>query len=276
MQNASAIPFVLCMVFSILVIGGFVAALVATAMHKREQALDQIAIRFGGRVEPGDLVRFPQVRLQIHNYPAVLRYLNVGEDSTHTQLTVTWPGPKLRCELHPQTAFSGIRALLGMEDIIIGYPKFDAAYVITGNDKKTIRELLTPRVQHLIDQLADVSQQDVFSHSRIQVKWSGGSLTITKPTYLVSYESLERLVSFTAELFAEALGTSSEGIEYVSNITQPEAAEAYCQICGERLSGDLVRCPSCRTPHHRDCWEYFGGCSTYACGQKEYVCEGPA
>jgi len=38
-----------------------------------------------------------------------------------------------------------------------------------------------------------------------------------------------------------------------------------CQVCGEELGQDLVACRSCATLHHRDCWDYNRGCSTYGC-----------
>ena len=45
-----------------------------------------------------------------------------------------------------------------------------------------------------------------------------------------------------------------------------ENEHLYCQICGEELEGQLVWCAKCKTPHHGDCWEFYGGCSTYGCG----------
>lgn len=42
-----------------------------------------------------------------------------------------------------------------------------------------------------------------------------------------------------------------------------------CQVCGVELDGAVVRCASCATPHHADCWAYVGVCSTYGCGSKE-------
>jgi hypothetical protein len=39
----------------------------------------------------------------------------------------------------------------------------------------------------------------------------------------------------------------------------------HCQVCGEQLRGELQHCPLCNTPHHTECWEYIGGCSTYGC-----------
>lgn len=41
-----------------------------------------------------------------------------------------------------------------------------------------------------------------------------------------------------------------------------------CQVCGAELGGQRVNCSRCSTPHHADCWEYAGVCSTYGCGSK--------
>lgn len=38
-----------------------------------------------------------------------------------------------------------------------------------------------------------------------------------------------------------------------------------CLVCRQGLAAEVVRCRSCRTPHHRDCWEYVGRCSVFAC-----------
>lgn len=45
-----------------------------------------------------------------------------------------------------------------------------------------------------------------------------------------------------------------------------ETGEGLCPVCGNRMEDHPVACPRCATPHHPECWEYFGGCSTYGCG----------
>jgi photosystem II stability/assembly factor-like uncharacterized protein len=41
----------------------------------------------------------------------------------------------------------------------------------------------------------------------------------------------------------------------------------FCQVCGEEIGPDeVVYCQNCSTPHHLDCWNYVGWCSTYGCG----------
>lgn len=48
--------------------------------------------------------------------------------------------------------------------------------------------------------------------------------------------------------------------KFDSNNEQP------CQVCGVGLSaGPVVYCSKCKTPHHKDCWDYLGQCSTFAC-----------
>lgn len=41
--------------------------------------------------------------------------------------------------------------------------------------------------------------------------------------------------------------------------------EPACPICRVAVGGDAAICSSCRTPSHRECWAYNGGCATYAC-----------
>lgn len=43
---------------------------------------------------------------------------------------------------------------------------------------------------------------------------------------------------------------------------------AVCRVCGARLSPPVVACPRCEAPHHADCWDYNGGCSTYGCREQ--------
>jgi hypothetical protein len=42
-------------------------------------------------------------------------------------------------------------------------------------------------------------------------------------------------------------------------------SEGTCQVCGTTMKSNTVRCQTCQTPHHPECWRYLGRCSTYAC-----------
>jgi hypothetical protein len=271
MQNAPG--FLLVLVFLIVV--AILALSSYTHHHQTRQMLLRIANRFQGRVELTDAFSSPQVRLKFQGYSALLKYVRVGKQ-THTAFTITWPDDRFRCEIYPQDIFSGFRKLWGMEDIEIGSPQFDSAYFIAGSDKAAIRDLLTGEVQSIIFRLSALGFANFYATREIQVRWSGGVMTVAKPSRLTTFESLEQFLSLCGLLFAAAIETKTSGIEFVGDAREPDTAEAQCQVCGEALgsgdaAGDLVYCSACETPHHRECWQYFGGCSTYACGQKKFV-----
>jgi hypothetical protein len=152
-----------------------------------------------------------------------------------------------------------------MQDIEIGSASFDSQYLITGNYRQTIRELLTPAVQSKINALRGLTGvQDIY------IGIQAGTLLIKKRGYLRDYVSLHRFIELCTDLYDE-LVLRDAGIEFVGTPVDPEVNGAICQICGDEISGHVVYCRSCKTPHHRDCWHYYGACSTYGCGQQQYT-----
>ena len=271
MRDASFIPILLLIITVVAVVIFFNIQ----QAQQHAQTLQRIANRYRGRLQPGPLFSRGEVRLRFQGYHALLKYVSHGKHNVHTLFSITWPEPAFRLEIYPQDVLSGFRRLWGMEDIEIGSPQFDAAYYISGNSRQAVRDMLSAEVQAVIWKLAKVGARALRDPCDIQVRFLGGVLTITKPICLTSYEDLDRFVTLSAELFEAALRTRSTGIEFVGDVAidakEPDAAESQCQVCGEPLAKDLVYCGGCRTPHHRECWEYFGGCSTYACGEKKYV-----
>jgi hypothetical protein len=272
-RDAAFIPLMLIFVAVV------VAIIVFGIVQAQQQAktLEQIARKFRGRLEPGAIfLSRGQVRLRFQGYPALLKFVQHGKHSVHTVFTITWPDSALRMEVYPQDALSGFRRLWGMEDIEIGSPEFDRSFYISGNTPASVRDMLTAEVQACVWKLARLgSSPSIYGTRDIQVKFVGGLLTITKPRHLSSEADLDLFIRLSAELFEAALATRTTGITFVTEVAidakEPDAVESQCQVCGEPLAKDLVYCGGCRTPHHRECWEYFGGCSTYACGHKQYV-----
>ena len=45
-----------------------------------------------------------------------------------------------------------------------------------------------------------------------------------------------------------------------------------CEVCGKPFDTEtaIVRCNSCKTFHHLDCWQYNRGCAVYACNGRMY------
>jgi len=49
--------------------------------------------------------------------------------------------------------------------------------------------------------------------------------------------------------------------------TRQDKAPDLCPYCRFPIEGSrpVIRCPQCGTPHHRECWQENGGCTTYGC-----------
>jgi hypothetical protein len=58
----------------------------------------------------------------------------------------------------------------------------------------------------------------------------------------------------------------TEGVNVLS--AEEHAQRGECPVCANPLDGETRRCSACATPHHVDCWDYFGGCAIYACARR--------
>ena len=59
-------------------------------------------------------------------------------------------------------------------------------------------------------------------------------------------------------------GRPGTGITFLPDAA-PAPAKGECQVCGTPMTSALVACASCKTLHHKACWDYMRRCSTYAC-----------
>lgn len=58
-----------------------------------------------------------------------------------------------------------------------------------------------------------------------------------------------------------------EEINYSLQSTSIAKADYTCPICACTVTNDEAQhvCETCGTPHHKDCWEYAGGCAIFGC-----------
>ena len=249
----------------------------AKAARQRDGELEQLARRRGGKLQSSSLFDFPVLRFPHSGRTVTLKYTSGGEnESNRTHLCIPWHHNRLRCEIFLEGPLSGLRKLIGMQDLEIGSPHFDRRFVITGNDETAIKALLTPDVQGRLLALLELDQSATFSIPDLYLQINNGLLTITKTSYLTDGAILERFIDLFLEFYEAANVVPGVGIDFLtpaSSSTSNSDGESapHCIVCGEPLATDLITCRSCRTPHHRDCWQYFGGCATYACGGKQFV-----
>ncbi len=103
---------------------------------------------------------------------------------------------------------------------------------------------------------------------------SGGMLEATpeevvlrKPLGFEDDDALQLFVRLGLPVLARAIKVCmSTGVEILEAVP---TGEGDCPVCAHPLSEATVRCAKCRAPHHPDCWDYLGGCATYACGGRE-------
>jgi hypothetical protein len=94
-------------------------------------------------------------------------------------------------------------------------------------------------------------------HLQAKLDLVEGGMTRARHATGISIEALE-IPDAPSWLEARVGG---EGVEVLA------AADAagWCLVCGEGLRSEPVTCRRCHTPHHSECWDYAGGCVTFAC-----------
>jgi hypothetical protein len=153
-----------------------------------------------------------------------------------------------------------------------GEPEFDRAFVAQANDPEMARDFLNPDVRWAVVGLQ-------------RLVHPGGMLVSINPERLLV--QIDRNLGTSAEGLFQAVQEAlvihdglqagvrrrmSEGISIVNDpacSADEDSGPPICKVCGEVIDGGpVVLCASCRTPHHRECWEYVGACSIYGCGSK--------
>ncbi|WP_422926960.1 hypothetical protein [Singulisphaera sp. PoT] len=244
---------------------------------KRYKAYRHLATRYRGKYESRGLAEPPTVSFS-YNGSAVrvgLAPTIAGQvNNPRTRVVARFPrGLPFRLELAPIARPAPAQAPKGTRLVRVGNPEFDRGYVVQANDTEMANEFLSPTVRWAIDNLQRLGPP-------------GGILISINPERLLVQvdRNLGQSVDALAAMVREALvildglqvGVSarlSQGVSIVE-VGPADATDAglpICKVCGETIAAPEVLCVSCRTPHHRDCWEFVGACSIYGCKGKHCV-----
>ena len=208
------LPFILLIVLGLLV---GIAIAIATNRATTARWADAAA-RLGLEITPGGMLSHPRIDGHIDNLVvSVHKYTRGGGDSqqVYTRYLVDYPSLDLGLDLTRQTKVGGFfRRMVGMQDVEIGDPGFDEAFVIKTVDPDGVAAFLTANRRATLGNLltAYPSLKVTDSSVRVDVR-----RIVRDPEVLVS--TVRRLVGV-----AKSLGGSAPEIE--------RAAEA-------RASGDL-------------------------------------
>ena len=257
-----------CFPVFIFVLIAIAFAVIASNLQSRATALNaaysRLAQHYGGFVRPAGWFDCPSATFTVNGIVVSVSVFASGDRRAkyYSQVHLEWPDPTLRVEISPRSFWGRVGWVIGVRDIEIGSPQFDDDYVILGGDPQAVRNLLTFAVQHQINLL-----RRFLGNGEVYVSFSGGRILVKKQAILRDFESLRRLVEMSLELHAQALLTQSAGIEFDDDAVAQPVESPVCQVCGDVIEANMVVCRRCQTPHHLDCWQYFGRCSTYGCGE---------
>jgi hypothetical protein len=244
----------------------------------RFRAYRQLATRYRGRYENRGLSDPPTVSFS-HNGSTVrvgLAPQIPGQPTfPRTRVVVRFgQGLPFRLELAPYARPSPAQPPKGTRPVRVGDAEFDRAFSVQANDPEMARDFLTAPVRWAVGNLQRLGPP-------------GGMLVSINPERMLV--QVDRNLGLSPDALAagvrEALtihdglqnGVASrmgEGVAIVAAgpASAEDAGPSMCKVCGDPI-GDApkVQCATCRTPHHRDCWEFVGGCSIFGCKGKSAI-----
>ena len=260
------------------------ASLSAWLTGARYRAYRQVAYRFGGRYESRGVSDPPTVSFQHHGTSVrvgLAPSIPGQVQNPRTRVVARFrQGIPLRLELAPVARPAPPQAPKGTRVVKSGDAAFDFAYLVQANDAEMARDFLSPSVRNAVAALQ-------------RLVHPGGMLVSINPERLLV--QVDRNLGHSNDALCQAVGSTllihdglqagvkwrmSQGISIMEGAGQPDpnAGSPICKICLCPIETDpVVICARCRTPHHRECWDYNGGsCSIYGCGCRQADPASPA
>jgi len=115
----------------------------------RDEVWTALRAQIGGEVVPRTTWRGEKLRAEIgewtitlDEYTTMVMAGKVPIQIPHTRMRAPFPNPGgFRFSIHRASIFSYLGTLLGMQDIQIGHPEFDEAFVVKSNNEAAVRSL---------------------------------------------------------------------------------------------------------------------------------------
>ncbi len=227
----------------------------------RARAYQQLARRFNGSFQPGRWLSPCRTQFR-HGQAWVMVTPGAADGRQHwTQATVQWPDHRTDLQLETRSAApdpNDHARLLVTDDA-----QFNERFQLRGQSADECKRLLSDAVRWQVNRLVQLP-----GPAPIRISIQHGRLLVEKALAIRQYLDLEEFTRLCLELFDQAMLTRSEGITFMGAADAAVPLEAaVCQVCGEQIVDDMVCCRRCFTPHHLECWQYNGVCSTYGCGE---------
>jgi hypothetical protein len=264
-----------CLAIGLVLMAAAIVVLVVAAARAQthadvwNQAFSHVARRYGGHLSLGGWFGQPQWRLQYGPvYVRLATYQHGGRRGARImELMAQFPEAQRRCEVVSKSTGPAL-FVLASDLIPLDWPRddFSLRWDVRADDPDEARMLLSTSVRYHLDQIrrtpdwADTSLSVHPGWLILRRRW-----TSTRPADLVAF------VDLALGLVDQLQLTRTVGIDFVDEGQVKVIEQARCLVCGEILVHEIVYCRRCKTPHHRECWEYTGACSTYGCRETQYL-----
>lgn len=251
-----------------------VAMLSSGQVSQWNDALAQVARRFHGMLHPGGWFHRPSVWLAHGHAQVRVNLIPLGGGGSHyyLQVAIQQRDIKARTEIfYYQTRESLLPQRRGLLPLEFDWDDFRRRWQVLAEDGDATRHLLSDGVRLAIEMVwrTPIPAETMFS-------LSPGWLVVRKVWHQPRGVELEAFLERTCALSDQLHLAAAAGIEFVASEQAQLLEEAKCGVCGDSLAREIVICRRCNTPHHLECWQYTGGCSTYGCGGRECVTPGVA
>ncbi len=240
-------------------------AMAVVSMQRRGDILQAAARRFGGAVVSsfwsGDRVEF-----SVEGVPAELTYHSGSKNTpAYTRVRFRFTPPGL-LRIVPEGFFASLRKAFGAEDIELGDAAFDRAFLVQGSPASWVREVLDEASRGRLLRIAALAA-GFWRGPAASVDAGPGGVVIACPRHLAGDAGqLDAFLDEAVALFGQIRTPASEQIEVLT--AEECASRGRCPVCAQPLEAATRRCGGCATPHHSDCWDYFGGCAIYGCARQ--------
>jgi hypothetical protein len=267
-----------CAVAALIVILSLVAMALALFPARRagqwNEAFAHVARRFHGLLHPGGIFSWPSASLQHGHAHVRLGFLPLrdGSGDRCLQFAIQQGDIASRCEIfYYQTRPALLPQRRGLLPAEFDWEDFRRRWQVLAEDGDASRQLLSDGVRHAIEMLWRQPSPGEMTISLLR-----GWLVVRKVWHSARGIDLEIFVERACALADQINLAAAAGIEFVAGEEAQLLEESHCGVCGDALVSEIVICSRCNTPHHRDCWQYTGGCSTYACGSRDCTLPGLA
>ncbi len=144
----------------------------------KEEIWQQFSAQIGGNLVEGGFWQGSKVEARHGEWTVTLDTYTVstGKSSiTYTRMRAPYANPDgFVFAIYRQGVFSTIGKWLGMQDVCVGYPEFDEAFIIKGNDEWKLRRLFAnEKIRQLITAQPDIR---VLVNARHGGFWEGEAL----------------------------------------------------------------------------------------------------